>query len=149
MALILVDTNVLLRRMERTSPQSLIAKSAMRTLREGGDELVIASQTLYELWVVLTRPTSARGGFGRTSAEATRLLQGNMKLCRHLPDSQALFALWFDLVQRYQVRGTKAHDARLVAAMKGAGVSHVLTFNVSDFQVFAAEGITVVDPATV
>ena len=69
MALILTDTNILARRFERASPQSLVASAAMKRLRARGDELVIAPQTLYELWVVLTRPATARGGMGKTPSK--------------------------------------------------------------------------------
>lgn len=149
MALILVDTNILARRFERSSPLHPVANVAMKRLRARGDELVIAPQTLYELWVVLTRPAAARGGLGRTPEEAARLLGACASLCRVLPDSSAILPVWLDLVRRYKVTGTKAHDARLVASMKVHGVGNVLTFNIPDFQGFAPEGIAVLDPRTV
>ena len=121
----------------------------MKRLRARGDELVIAPQTLYELWVVLTRPATARGGFGRPTEEAARMLAACASLCRVLPDSPLILPAWLDLVRRYRVTGTKAHDARLVAAMKVHGVPGVLTFNIPDFAHFAPEGITVLDPRAV
>jgi predicted nucleic acid-binding protein len=45
------------------------------------------------------------------------------------------------------VLGKNAHDTRLVAAMLVHGVTHLLTFNVTDFSRFP--GLTVLDPATV
>ena len=42
------------------------------------------------------------------------------------------------------VSGRKAHDARIVAAMKVYGLNHLVTFNTDDFKRYA--GITVVDP---
>ena len=149
MALILTDTNILARRFERASPQSLVASAAMKRLRARGDELVIAPQTLYELWVVLTRPATARGGMGKTPIEAARLLAACAGVCRVLPDSPAILPTWLDLVKRYNVIGVRAHDARLVAAMKIHGVTEVLTFNGRDFQAFAPEGISVTDPTTI
>ncbi len=149
MALILVDTNILARRFERSSPLHPVATGAMKRLRARGDELVIAPQTLYELWVVLTRPATARGGLGRSTEETARLLASVASLCRVLPDSSAILPVWLDLVRRYKVTGTKAHDARLVASMKVHGVAQVLTFNIADFQGFAPEGIAVLDPRTV
>jgi len=149
LALILVDTNIPARRFERNSPLHPVATGAMKRLRAGGHELVIAPQTLYELWVVLTRPATARGGLGRSTDEAARLLAGAASLCRVLPDSSAILPVWLDLVRRYRVSGTKAHDARLVASMKVHGAAQVLTFNIPDFQGFALEGITVLDPRTV
>jgi predicted nucleic acid-binding protein len=43
----------------------------------------------------------------------------------------------------------QVHDARLVASMKANGVTHILTFNISDFARYEVEGIVVVDPVTV
>jgi predicted nucleic acid-binding protein len=45
-----------------------------------------------------------------------------------------------------RVSGVQVHDARLVAAMKTHGVTHILTFNVVDFQRYADEEIIAVDP---
>lgn len=49
----------------------------------------------------------------------------------------------------YSVLGVTAHDARLVAAMKVGGVSHILTFNVEDFKRYHGVEITVVTPAEI
>jgi hypothetical protein len=43
------------------------------------------------------------------------------------------------------VKGTKAHDARIVAAMKAYGVTHLLTLNGDDFKRFHGI-ITVMEP---
>lgn len=144
-----VDTNILARRFERSSPQSAVASRAMKRLRVQGRELVIAPQTLYELWVVLTRPATARGGFGKTPTEAARLLAACAQVCRVLPDSPLILPTWLDLVKRYGIAGVKAHDARLVASMKIHGVADILTFNGRDFQTFAPEGIRVLEPDTI
>lgn len=148
MARVLVDTNLLARRFDSPSALRPVAKNALRVLRGRGDELVIAPQTLYELWIVLTRPTTARGGFGFTPSQAVARIEAIGRAFVLLPDSPAILPAWLDLVTRYKVSGTKAHDARLVAAMKVSGVALVLTFNTPDFQGFASEGITVLDPRT-
>ena len=43
--------------------------------------------------------------------------------------------------------GARTHDARLAAALRVHGVTHILTFNVSDFKRFA--GLTAVHPTEV
>ena len=46
--------------------------------------------------------------------------------------------------------GKQAYDARLVAVVKVHGIGRILTFNVGDFNRYAAgERITVVDPVGV
>jgi hypothetical protein len=63
-----------------------------------------------------------------------------------LPDSDAIYTRWRNLVLRYGVTGFRAYDAPLVAVMLVHGISHLLTFNVDDFRCY--EAITVVHPAT-
>lgn len=63
-----------------------------------------------------------------------------------LADSPGLFPEWRSLVRAHAVSGKPTHDARLVAAMKVHGLTHLLTFNVADFTRYP---ITVLDPATV
>jgi len=50
-----------------------------------------------------------------------------------LQDERAIFFRWLDLVTAHEVSGKPAHDAQLVAAMLRHSLSHLLTFNVSDF----------------
>ena len=64
-----------------------------------------------------------------------------------LLDPPTLFSEWEQLVTTHAVVGTNAHDARLVAVMLVHGVTHLLTFNTSDFTRFP--GITVLDPVAV
>jgi ssRNA-specific RNase YbeY (16S rRNA maturation enzyme) len=47
---------------------------------------------------------------------------------------------------QHDVKGKNAHDARLFAYMLIHGVTHLLTFNLSDFTRFAE--IQVIDPVT-
>jgi len=68
----LVDTGVLLRLLQRNDPNYSTIRQAARTLLAGGDKLCCAPQNIVELWNVCTRPASARGGFGLTTAETNR-----------------------------------------------------------------------------
>lgn len=49
----------------------------------------------------------------------------------------------------FAVSGVQVHDARLVAAMQAHNITHILTFNTSDFTRYASLGIVPVDPATI
>ncbi len=60
--LILVDSGILLRLMERADPQHGVIRHAIRTHTARGDELVTAFQNVAEFWNVCTRPTTSRGG---------------------------------------------------------------------------------------
>lgn len=60
----LVDTNVLLRLLQRNDPKYTTIRQVVRTLMARGDDLCCAPQNIVEFWNVCTRPASARGGFG-------------------------------------------------------------------------------------
>ncbi len=47
----------------------------------------------------------------------------------------------------YGIRGVNVHDARLVAAMLVHGLTHILTFNITDFARYLE--ITAVNPTTI
>jgi len=142
----LVDTNVLLRLVQKNHPMRPDARRALVTLRKQGEELCITSQNIIEFWAVATRPLD-KNGLGLTVDEAARETRKLRRLFKLRTDSPAIFTEWEQLVAKYQVMGKQAHDTRLVAVMKAHGLSHILTFNVDDFKRFT--NITPVAPQTV
>jgi len=142
----LVDTNVLLRLTQKTSPMHADARRALAILRKQNEELCIFSQNIIEFWAVATRPL-ANNGLGLTIDEAERETKTLKRIFRLRPDLPAIFTEWEKLVSKHQVLGKQAHDARLVAAMKAYGLTHILTFNMDDFKRFT--DITSTSPQTV
>lgn len=142
----LVDTNVLLRLVQKNHPMRPDARRALVTLRKQGDELCIIPQNVIEFYAVATRPL-ADNGLGLTVDEATREIRKLKRIFKLHPDSQAIFTEWEQLVAQYQVVAKQAHDTRLVAAMKAHGLSHILTFNTKDFKRFP--DITPISPQTI
>lgn len=143
----LVDTNVLLRFAKRTHPLHATVRTAMRRLRNEGHQLQVVSQNCVEFWNVITRPID-RNGFGLLPADADRLLRLIERLFPLLPDTPAIYLEWRRLVVVFGVSGVQVHDARLVAAMKSHGITHILTLNTADFTRYTSEGIVAIDPAT-
>jgi predicted nucleic acid-binding protein len=138
-----VDANILLRIIQTTHPMHPQASLAVDRLLSQGENLCILPQAIYECWVVCTRPLAQNGlelTVSVTHAELTKM-QGVFAL---LPDTPAIFPVWGQLVLQYSVKGKPAHDARIVAAMKAHGVTHLLTFNTSDFARY--QGITAITP---
>ncbi len=144
----LVDTNVLLRFADRNHPLHPILRAAVRKLRLDGHKLQVTPQNCVEFWNVATRPKD-KNGFGLTPVAADRLLRLIERLFPLLPDTPTLYSEWRRLVVTFSVSGVQVHDARLVAAMKLNGLTHILTFNTTDFVRYASEGIVAVDPTTV
>ena len=141
---ILLDTNVLLRSIEPMHAHHSAVVEAVAKLHEMGHELAIAPQVLYEFWSVATRPIE-RNGLGMTPVEAHAQLIAMQRLFRLLRDERAIYAVWEQLVVAHAVRGKQAHDARLAAAMQRHSVTHILTFNASDFARYAVTPLTPTD----
>jgi len=146
--LYLADTNVVLRLAIRTHPLHPVVRTAVRKLRASGHELRAAPQNFIEFWNVATRPTT-NNGFGFTLVTAEGQLRLAERVFPVLPDMPTIYAEWRRLIITFRVSGIQVHDARLVAAMRVHGITHILTFNTSDFARYAPLGIVAVDPATV
>jgi predicted nucleic acid-binding protein len=144
----LVDTNILLRFLHPSDPRYPIVCAAVSKLRTNGHRLQATPQNFTEFWNVSTRPID-RNGFGLTPLEPDVLLRIAESLFPFLPDSPAIYPEWRRLVVDFGVSGVQVHDARLVAAMCVNNITHILTFNTSDFIRYAPEGIVAVDPKSV
>jgi predicted nucleic acid-binding protein len=129
---LLIDTNVLLRLADDRSPEHSIAETAIEHLLASNTGLFICTQVLVEFWVVATRPDSVNGlGWStETAADAIRALRDQFPVLAETPD---VLDRWFELVDRCEVAGKRAHDARLAALVVTHGIDRVLTFNTADF----------------
>lgn len=139
------DTNILLRFANRADAQHTGVLSAVRKLKANGDEIYMLPQTCGEFWNVCTRPI-ARNGFGFTLTRTDRSLRLVEKIFPLLPDDARVHQEWRKLVVSFGVAGVQVHDARIVAAMLVHQVTHILTFNVSDFIRYSSIGIVAVNP---
>jgi predicted nucleic acid-binding protein len=144
----LADTNVLLRFADRTHPIHPTVRAAVRKLRTSGHSVRATPQNFVEFWNVATRPIE-RNGFGLVPATADRLLRLVERLFPLLPDSSAVYTEWRRLVVPFGVSGIQVHDARIAAAMIVYGVTHILTFNTTDFTRYGTRGIVAMNPTTV
>ncbi len=135
--LYLVDTGVLLRAVDRHCPEHSAIMLALRELRKRRDSLAVSAQSIREFWNVSTRPTTSRGGYGRTIERTIRWVRSFERILRILPETPATFARWRDLVERHQVRGVQVHDANLVAVAEVYGADAMLTLNPRDFTRFS------------
>jgi predicted nucleic acid-binding protein len=143
----LVDTNVLLRLADRAHPLHPAARAAVRKLRGAGHTLRATSQNFVEFWNAATRPAS-KNGFGLTPVGADQRLRLVERVFPRLPDDPGIYPEWRRLVLSFGVSGVQVHDARLVAAMRVYGTTHILTWNTADFARYAPLGIVAVDPGT-
>jgi predicted nucleic acid-binding protein len=130
----LVDTGVLLRAADRRDPVRSHIVAALRILRARNDELYVATQNLREFWNVSTRPSSARGGYGRSIERTSRWLDILRRMFNLAWELAPTHEIWKALVQQHRVVGTQVHDAHLVAVMTTYGITHLVTLNPTDFR---------------
>lgn len=124
---VLVDTNVLIRSVQRSHPACRVARRALIALYRDGHELFLTTQNVAEFWNVCTRPIEVNG-LGLSIEEADRYTRQIERLFDILADSIAAFEFWRKLVVDHAVRGIKVHDARLVAVMGTNDIQRIVTF---------------------
>src|SRR5215217_7038813 len=131
--LVLLDTGILLRLLERSDPHHGAVRGSVRALRARGDTPVISAQNMAEFWNVCTRPASARGGLGLSVVSTHHRLQLIERGVLVIPDQEEIYVRWKELVLEHRVMGVQVHDARIVAAMMVHGIRELVTLNASDF----------------
>ncbi len=145
--LFMADTNILLRFISPSDPNHILVRDVIYSLQQRQEEVCYTSQILGEFWNVCTRPTTARSGFGLSIEETNLRAQVIERYFNFKPDSAAVHTEWRRLVVDYRVSGVKVHDARIAASMYVNGVTHILTFNTSDFARYPE--ITAVHPTDI
>ena len=140
----LVDTGVWLRLFDRGDPQHNVVREALRSLRSHGHSLATCPQNIAEFWNVSTRPSTSRGGYGKSIATTELRVQFIERNALILDESPAAYRSWRSLLSAYQIQGLAVHDSRLVSMMQVAGITHVVTLNVGDFARYP--GIAAVSP---
>jgi len=146
----LMDTSVLGRLANLTDAQHGVASQAVVELHRRGEVLHVTPQVLVEFRNVATRPI-ALNGLGLSTVDAEAQAAGFEAAFLLLAETPDIYPAWKALVGALGIIGKQVHDARLVAVCHVHAVTHLLTFNVSDFVRMAGFGpaVVVVDPATV
>lgn len=139
----LLDTNILLRIADTSSPQHSIAIAAITHIFNQGNKCVITPQVLIEFWVVATRPVKANGLGWTPQATTTNIHQFITQFCL-LPENKDVFTHWFQLVINHNIKGKRTHDIRLLAVMTVHNIPYLLTFNPNDF--ISLPNITIIHP---
>ncbi len=139
----LLDTNILLRASDRASMRYDLAVNSVADLIAQGHECVITPQVLIEFWLVATRPIEVNG-LGWSIERTEKKINQLISQFTLVEETEAIFARWLELVTRYQIKGKRIHDARLMAVAIANEISHILTFNPKDFTKIAE--LTIVNP---
>lgn len=142
----LIDTNILVRFAYPADPDHAMIQAAIVRLTQRGGWLCYSTQNMLESWNVLTRPATARGGFGLTPTQADVAVQGFEAGLNLLTETEAVYQEWRRIVVAHSVSGVQVYDARLAAFMRVYNVPKILTMNAKDFTRY---GVTPIHPANV
>ena len=110
---VLVDTNVLLRRIQPTSAHHKTAVESVARLLDAGESLCFTPQNIAEFSNVMTRPV-ASNGLGYSTSETMAEVEKIEAIFTLLPDAPSTYPEWKRLVVQHGVLGSKVHDAKLV-----------------------------------
>ena len=95
------DTNILLRFLNRADPDYVVTRASVRIIKARGDDVTTAAQNIAEFWNVLTRPVTARGGYGLSITDAERRLPFIEHHFPLLPDNAVAYFAWKQLVETW------------------------------------------------
>jgi len=127
----LVDTNILLRWTDRTSPEHAVCARVIDHLRQS-TAICVCAQVLIEFYSVATRPREVNG-LGLDATTAQQALADIVEALPCLPEAPDMAQRWREVITVHGVLGKQVHDARLVALMQAHNISNILTLNVNDF----------------
>ena len=71
---LLIDTNILVRRINRHDPQYRDVRHALEEIARRGDRICITPQNMTEFWNVATRPAN-KNGLALTPSHADRIVR--------------------------------------------------------------------------
>lgn len=136
--LVLLDTNIVLRFKNANSPSFAEVSGKLQDLVQQGFKLIISPQVLYEFYTVATRPLE-QNGFGLDCGASLQEVETLCQVFNLLPDNEKILPCWLHLIKKYDVKGKKSHDTRLVAFMLSHQISNLYTLNTQDFTRFQEE----------
>jgi len=136
MASYLLDTNILVARVNALAPSHGETLDALTTLARHNHRLLITPQVLIEFHRVCTRPGGA-GGLGMTHEEANVQRSRAGRLFQLEPETPEIFSQWEAILSRISVQGKQVHDARIAAVCLATGIEFLLTYNGADFARYA------------
>ena len=137
---VILDTNIILRIIDKTSPDHKLSYSIIKRLISENYEICIIPQVLIEFWVVATRPVNSNG-FGWDESYTMIELEKLQDIFIMLPDNESIFTYWKKLVSQ-GVKGKRAHDAKIAAAAFAHNADAIATLNDQDFTNFGVKLIS-------
>ena len=139
--MLFLDTNILVRLFDVNSNHHSRVRNYLSELSSRNTGCAVNLQVMSEFWVVVTRPADLNG-FGWNPADALTALNSLKSRYTVLADKHDTADIWLQLVGNNNIKGKRAHDARIAAAVISHGIDAIVTFNSGDFSGFGVKVIT-------
>jgi len=125
------------------------AYSLVEDARRGEFKACTTVGILSEVYAALTWIKAQPPHSPQQAAEVVRLLVESPSAIAVLPTGLDAGIKMLDLAQTHNLTARRTHDARHAATALVAGVSRVYTYDVTDWQVFEANGISIIGPESI
>lgn len=134
--ILFLDTNVLLTATDESREHHDISRRLIDSAGATGIVLAVSGQIFREYLVVATRPVKVNG-LGLHPSEARHNVYAFMSKMSIREETAVTAETLIKLVERYDLKGKRIHDAGVVATMISGGVRNLITQNIYDFSIFA------------
>jgi len=144
----LLDAGVFIGALLAGDPRHAEARPLVEAARRGEIRACTTPGILSEVYGALTWEKAQPCHAPRKAAEAVRLLIELPSAIQVIDVGHEVALLSLELAATHNLRARRIHDARHAAAAVLAGVRSVYTYDVEDWQVFGADGLQILGPAS-
>ena len=143
---ILFDAGLFIGALLSGDPRHAEAYPLVEAARRGTLTVCTTVGILSEVYAALTWEKAMPPHAPQRAAEVVRLLVEPPSAIQVLPTGIEAGLLMLDVVVEHELTARRVHDARHAATALVAGVTRVYTYDVTDWRVFASNGLTVTGP---
>lgn len=146
---ILFDAGLFIGALLNGDPRHREARPLVEAGRRGELQICTTTSIICEVYAALTWQGAKPPHSPEEAAEAVRLLIEPPSLITILPDGLDISLKTLELVQSYNLRARRTHDARHAATAICNKVTKVYTYDVTDWKIFEADNLRIEGPKSI
>ena len=146
---VLFDAGVFIGALLSGDPRHAEARPLVEVARQGALAACTTIGILSEVYAALTWVNANPPQTPENAANAVRALVTPPSAIYVIHSDWRSIDLMLDMVVQHKLTARRVHDARHAATILAAGITKVYTYDINDWQDFAANGIEVVGPPSV